>query len=56
MIERRESGVEATEVIENSARAINIERGPELLCRPGKIDILAVEFSLAIPERMHREM
>ena len=56
MIERRESGVEATEVIENSARAINIERGPELLCRPGKIDILAVKLSFAVAKRMHDQL
>jgi hypothetical protein len=53
MIERRKRGVEATEVIENGAGTINIEGRPELLGGPGKIDILAVKFSVAIAERMH---
>ena len=56
MIERRERGVEAIEVIENRACAIKIERRPELLCGADKIDILAVKFSFAIPKRMHDQL
>jgi len=56
MLERRERGVEAIEVIENRACAINIERRAEALRRPGKIDIFAVKFPVAIPKRMHRQM
>ena len=56
MIEGAEGGVEPTEVIENGARTINIKRRSELLGSPGKIDILAVESSVAIAKRMHLEM
>ena len=56
MIERRERGVEAIEVIENRARAINIERRAEALRRPRKIDIFAVELPVAIPKRMHDQL
>jgi len=43
-------------VIENRARAINIERRSELLGDPGKIDILAGELAVAISERMHGQL
>ena len=56
MLERRERGIEAREVIENRARTIYIERRAEFFRGLRKIDIFAVKFFVAIAKRMHRRM
>ena len=56
MIERRECSIETLVMIEDCASAIYIERGAELLRSPGKIDIFAIKFSVAISKRMHKQL
>src|SRR5262245_16292649 len=53
MVQRRKCSVQACVVIENCSRAVNIERGAEFLRSACKIDFLAAEMPIVIPEKMH---
>jgi hypothetical protein len=53
MIQTAQGAIKPLVMIEDSARAINIERGAELLGHTGQIDILPVKFPIAVMKRMH---
>jgi hypothetical protein len=43
-------------MIENCFRAVNISRRAEFIRYTGKIDILAIEMSVAIMKRVHESL
>ena len=55
VIERRERRIEPAIVIEDRARAIDIERRAELLRDALEIDLFAIKPAVAVMKRMHRE-
>jgi hypothetical protein len=42
-------------MVKNCAGAINIERCPEFLSDPGKVDIFAMKMAVSVAKKMHRD-
>ena len=55
MIQRRERGVESRVVIENCPRAVNVSRRAKFRGNARKIDIFAIEMTIAIVKKSARE-
>src|SRR5262249_5934687 len=54
--QRRECGIQARIMVENCSCAVDISWSAELLRDTAKIDILAVEMSVAITKGMHESL